>query len=235
MAIITFGGGVAAASGSIAGTTFSRNKGGPYIRNRAVPTNPNTAYQQAVRSIVAQLTSTWYGGLNAAQRASWDAYAENVPLPNALGEPRNVGGLGMFVRSNVPRLQANPTDLPLVQTAPTIFNLGQYTAPVFAQPSAGGGDVDVTFTTGDQWVDEDDAAMLIYISRPANASINYFKGPYRYAGAILGDSTTPPTSPATIDLPFPVEVAHRVFFRAQVTRGDGRLSADWRGFQSVAV
>jgi len=40
-------------SGSAGGTTASRNRGGGYFRNKAVPTNPDTVFQQAARAILA--------------------------------------------------------------------------------------------------------------------------------------------------------------------------------------
>lgn len=215
------------ASGSLNGVTFSHNRGGAYTRNRAIPTNPNTIYQQAVRGFNAQLSSAWLNVLTPAQRAAWDVYAENVLLPDTIGEPRNAGGLGMYIRSNVPRLQAG---LARVDDGPTTYNLGDVTNPSVTDADAGAGDSDVTFNESDDWVGEDGAAMLWLISRGQNASINYFKGPYRFAGTIDGDSTTPPTSPATLTLPFPVAAGQRVFYAARVTRADGRLSSSFRTF-----
>lgn len=213
------------ASGSLAGTTFSHNRGGQYTRKRSTPTNPNTTFQQAVRSAVGQLTSLWLNTLTTAQREAWDTYASNVLIPDTLGEPRNIGGLGQYVRSNVPRLQAA---LPRVDDGPTIFNLGDFTAPAIASLTAATGIYSITFTAADDWANEDDAAMLFLTSRGQNASINYFKGPYRFAGTIDGDSTTPPTSPASITSAFTVAVGQKGFIQARVSRADGRLSAPFR-------
>lgn len=220
------------ASGSIGALTFSHNRGGAYIRNRVVPTNPNTSQQQAVRGIMGQLTSDWLDTLTDVQRAAWDNYALQVPLLDTLGEPRNAGGIGMYIRGNSARIQAG---LARVDAGPTIYNLGAYTDPVPAQPSAAGGDMDVAFTTGDAWVSEDGASMLVYCSRGVNASINYFKGPYRLAGQIDGDSGTPPTSPATITLPFPVAAGQRMYVKINVTRADGRYSSTFRTGVVVAA
>lgn len=214
------------ASGSLGGLTASRNRGGQYLRARAIPVNPNTPQQQAIRGFVANLTSLWNSTLSAAQRTSWDEYALNVPLPDPLGEPRNVGGLAMYVRSNVPRLQAA---LPRVDTGPEVFNLGPFTNPVFATFAAATQDFQVTFDNTDAWANEDDSAMLVLGSRPQNDAINFFKGPYRFAGSIDGDAATPPTSPATIVNPFVFGVGQRVFVQARVSRADGRLTLPFRG------
>lgn len=213
------------ASGSIGGFTASHNRGGLYLRARATPTNPNTPQQQAVRSFMSTLTSLWLNVLTGVQRAGWDLYALQVPLTGRLGEPHNVGGLSMYVRSNSPRLQAG---LPRVDDAPSIFNLGEYTVPTLGIMSEAAQLIPVGFAVTDEWVGEDDAAMLIWTSRPQNLSINYFKGPYRFAGAILGDSALPPASPQDITPAFPFEVDHLVFIRANVVRVDGRLGAEFR-------
>jgi hypothetical protein len=216
-------------SGSIAGVTASHNRGGAFLRSRVIPVNPNTTFQQAVRTIFGTLSSYWLSTLTPAERDAWNTYALNVLIPDSLGEPRNVGGLGMFKRSNVPRVQAGITTTPQVDAAPTEFNLGSYTAPTVGAISAGGGTLSLAFTNTDEWANEDEAAMFVLISRGLNASVNYFKGPYRFAGQVLGDGTTAPTSPASITLPFTVAIGQRVYVSVRVSRADGRLSTPFRG------
>lgn len=211
------------ASGSIGGMTASHNRGGLYLRARAIPTNPNSPQQQVVRGIMAQLTSLWLDVLTPGQRQAWDNYALNVPLPDPLGEPRHTGGLQMYVRSNSPRLQIG---LPRVDDGPTIFNLGAYTNPFFDAPSEALGFVVINFTALDEWVNEDDAAMITYTARPQNVTINYFKGPYRRAGFILGDLAIPPVSPVNTTPAFTFVEGQAVFVRVNVTRADGRLGAE---------
>jgi hypothetical protein len=216
-------------SGSIGGVTYSRNRGGMYTRARAIPVNPGTLRQVAVRSHMASLTNRWVDTLTPAQRISWDSYAENVLLPDRLGEPRNVGGLGMYVRSNLVRRM---TALPVVDSAPVVFNLGEYT-PIDAPTADDTPQVGFGFETGDDWVGEDDTAMAVFIGRPVNTTVNYYKGPWRYGGKVEGDSITPPTSPATIASPFTLAVGQKVFFRVQVSRVDGRYSTSQSTFALV--
>lgn len=225
MAQVIFGGGVAEARGSVGGVTFSRNRGGAYMRNRSIPTDPGTVQQVAVRTFMATLSNVWVNTLTAAQRALWDAYADAVHLPNSLGQPRNVGGLGMFCRTNVPCLQWGKTR---IDDAPTIYDLGDFTAPVIGSITASTDILSLGFNDEDDWAGETDSGMLVYCSRPMNATRNFFKGPYRYADAIEGDDVTPPTTPQAINLPFPVEVGHKVFIQVRVLRADGRLSSPFR-------
>ena len=210
------------ASGSIASLTFSHNRGGQYIRQRSVPTNPATIYQTEVRNYMADLTSRWVNALTPSQRAAWDTYAANVKLPDTLGEPRDPGGVAMYVRSNVPRLQGG---LDRVDDAPTDYTLAALTTPTVVSVTAASDEASIAFTDADPWANETGGALLIYASRPQNPSINYFNGPYRFALAVLGDDTTPPTTPATVPLPFPIAVGNQVFFQARAVTADGRASS----------
>lgn len=220
------------ASGSIAGMTFSRNKGGMYVRSRSNPVNPNTTFQQNVRATFSQLTQQWRSTLNAANRNSWASYAEQVLLPDKLGEARAIPALSMFIRCNLPRLQAALTPAFFVQ-APAVADIGQL-GSVTGAAAAMAGTVAMGWDTADPWQDQDDAALLVYISRPVSPLINYFKGPYRFAGAIPGDSSTPPSTGTTVSSPFAMAVGQRVFGYARATYADGRLTAP-RYFTSVAA
>lgn len=211
-------------SGSVGGITLSHNAGGMYFRARAIPVNPGTPQQEAVRADVLDLSNRWVNSLTNAQRELWNVYAANVAMPGRLGDPIFLSGLNHYVRSNVPRLQGVD---PRVNSGPTIFDVGGFTAPSFAldEPNE---EVDITFDNTDEWANEDDASLLVYASRPQNPTINYFKGPYRFAGQIEGDVAVPPVSPAAIPLPFAVAPGQRVFFKVSVTRVDGRLSSSFR-------
>lgn len=213
-------------SGSLGGITASRNKGGLYLRARAIPTNPNSPQQALVRSILNFLSNRWGDVLAPSQRDAWETYAENVPVLNALGDPIQITGLNHYVRSWVPGLQAGVV---LVDDAPTIFDLGLFTAPTFSFDSPAQ-EMDVSFAITDDWVNEDLAVMIISLARQQNTSINFFKGPYRFANTIDGDATTPPTSPVAIAAPFPCAVGNRCFAFARVLRADGRLSMPFRDF-----
>ncbi len=207
------------ASGSIAGATYSHNAGGMYMRQRATPTDPNTALQSAVRAIVSSLVNLWSSTLTADQRAAWATYAENVPLNDVFGDPRFRSGLNHYVRSNVPRLQVGITR---VDDGPTVFNLGEYTAPSITIAAATN-EFDLTFTEADDWVTEDDSNMLIYASSPKAATINFFKGPYRFASRAAGSVGAPPASPITFNTLEPFTAGQKGFFRVNVSRADGRL------------
>lgn len=217
-------------SGSFGGITVSHNKGGQYMRARTVPTDPGSVFQTAVRTIMASLVNLWNDTLTQAQRDDWAVYASNTPLIDQFGDPRTVTGLNMYTRVNVPRLQAALTR---VDDGPVEFNTGDFTN-VSAIFSAAGG-LSLTFANADTWANEDGSSMLVYVGPPQNENIQFFKGPYRFADTIDGNSTTAPTSPAVISpTPFSFTEGQKVFGRVTVARADGRLSTTQR-FGSLAI
>lgn len=213
------------ASGSVGGLTYSHNSGGLYTRARSIPTNPNSPQQATVRANMGALVNRWNAVLTDAQRDAWYVYAANVTVTNRLGDQVTISGPAHYTRSNQPRLQAG---LSAIDDAPEVFNLGE-TGIVTGPVDAAADEIDVTFGGGETWVNTDGDLLLVWCSRPQNNTVNFFKGPYRFAGSIAGDATTPPTSPTAIALPFAAAAGNKVFFRTRVTRADGRLSDSFRG------
>lgn len=211
-------------SGSLGGMTGSHNAGGLYLRARAIPVNPNTAFQQAVRGYLTTIVAAWNDVLTPPMRAAWAAYAAAVPIPDALGDPRYIPALAHFVRSNVPRLQAG---LARIDTGPIAFTLPSFTNPTLTWVAATE-KMSVAFTTSDLWANEAGGAMLAFCSFPQTVGTNYFKGPYRYVGKIVGATPVPPTSPQLFDTPAPIETTQKVFGYVEIVRADGRLSGKFR-------
>ena len=223
MALVTFGGGVTAISGRVGGSVFAKTGS---MRTLTPPTNPQTTFQAEVRNAVSQLTNRWVNVLTAAQRTAWEVYAANVPVTNRLGQSKLISGLAHYVRSGVVGLQSGfitPGTGP--DTAPVVFDLGEpVTEMVITQNVASPATVD--------WQTPTDAndAILLYLSRPQNPSINFFKGPYRFA-VLLDPSASPTIGVAT---PFAADAAgNRVFFRSRVLKADNRLSPDLTGFYAI--
>jgi len=213
------------ASGSIGGVTYSHNQGGLYTRARAIPVNANTVQQQAVRNIMANLTALWVQTLTQAQRDAWATYSLNVPIPDSLGEPRDIGGLAMYVRCNLPRIQTGLANV-RVDAAPTIFTLATLT-PIACTADVSAQTISTAYTNTDTWAGAAGGFLLLYQSRAAGAATNYFKGPYRFLDAVIG-AGTPPTSPEVSPAVFPFALGNRVFIQARATNADGRLSSPFR-------
>jgi len=229
MALIKFGGGIIEMRGSIAGNVYSRNRYGAYSRARTKPINPNSDRQDAIRAIVALVSSNWFHVATQAQRDAWAVFAANVPAKNKLGEVIYLSGFNQYVKSNIASLNAG---LLAIQAAPTNFVLPGTDLDFVPSIDAGTQLISVAFDETRDWCDEDEAGMIVQMGLPKNDSTEFFNGPWRHAGVIEGDSLTPPTTPETMAVPFVVADSQKVWVRAKILRADGRLS-DW--FQGIGV
>lgn len=86
-------------SGKLNGSVGATNKGGAYLRNKGVTSNPNTPAQAAVRSRFGSLSSQ-FRGLTSSQIAAWNTAAATFPIIDRLGDTRYLSGLGLFVQLN---------------------------------------------------------------------------------------------------------------------------------------
>lgn len=118
MALVKFGGGVAAMSGKQAGNVYARNRAGAYNRQWTKPVNPSTIPQNDQRSAFANAVAAWMG-LTAAQVDAWNALAASSSRTNRLGEPYTPTGRQLFIESSsnraliglIPLTVAPPTSL----------------------------------------------------------------------------------------------------------------------------
>jgi len=218
MALIKPGIAIADIRGSVGGTTFARNRGGLYARNRTAPLNPASARQNVVRSNLAGLANIWSLTLTQAQRDGWDQYAEQVPLPNAFGEDRFVSGINMYVRANALLLDAGGArrDEP-----PTSFTQGPTLTPNYTLDAAAD-TIEVDDLGG--FDPSTQPISVLFTQSPAqNPGITFHRSPFRkYAGAAFTASIIPPAVPATAAA-FPYASGQAVFLRSSVVTDDGRV------------
>lgn len=225
MALVKFGGGVIQMAGSIAGSTYARNRYGNYARARTKPVNPNTARQVAVRSIIALLVARWGQTLTAVQRTAWGLYAANIAMKNRLGESIYLTGFNHYIRSNTPRLQAGEA---AVDAGPVIFELPDKDPTFAITASEATQDISFTFDNTLAWANEAGGHLFKYQGRPQNAQRNFFAGPWRHIGTIDGDAVTAPTSPDTEAAVFAFAEGQRQWVYARIALADGRLSEPMR-------
>lgn len=100
MAKIKFTAVVADMRGKLAGTVFSKNRGGSYVRTKVTPVNPQSTAQMAVR---AALTSFMQGfkALTASQIAAWNAAVSNWTSTDVFGDIKNPSGINLYAKLNM--------------------------------------------------------------------------------------------------------------------------------------
>ncbi len=216
--------GAGQASGSIAGMTISRNRGGQYARNRSVPVNPKTPRQEAVRTGMSLANEQWKNLLTEAERQDWNTYAELTPLPNTFGEPNNVGGKQMYSRLVISRSSAGigvPNGL-----APATPGVGQ--SAIFTLTGDTTLGVEITLNTPTLAVGD---FMYVRISPAVNQSVNFLGSPYTFVVALT--STT--VYPLQIKAPGLVSIGQRYFVQGRIVTFLSRVSAITRLSTDILV
>lgn len=216
---------ITAASGSVGGLTVSHNRGGMYMRARTIPTDPASATQVAQRGAMGTLASRWVGILSQAQRDGWKTYADQVPLTNALGDSQFVTPMNMYQRANALRVRAGITP---VDDPPLIYTQTDVGGSIPSPSNFSGSTFDLSFDNVTEWAQITGGFLSVLVSTQRNLTINYFKGPYRLAGLVLGDTATPPTSPQSITSPFTYGGLGKVFIGCRPYAADGRVGPLFR-------
>lgn len=236
---------IAAASGSIGGTTFSHNRFGAYTRKRAIPTDPNSDRQQTVKSNFSYLSSLWNLSLTESQRQGWAEYGANVPRIDTLGQTHYLTGLQWFVGCNTLRLQQGGS---VLTAAPTIFNRGEMPGltsiiPFGDPPNNPSGFTYLNLNDGNPTINllfdselEAGAQLMIYMGRPQNPTINFYKAPWRFWGSATTTEQTQVSlpaggaPPALGPIPYAYTVGQAAFVRLRLLYSDGRYTpaADYK-------
>lgn len=194
MAIITPGPTVAAISGSIGGTVYSRNRGGPYIRNRAIPVDPNTSFQINVRAILAARSQAW-ADRTPAERAAWENWALQNLVTNALGNQIRLSGHQAYIQLTARLQLVNETIL----TEPPIINAPDGLRTLVQDGDIGLGDVDAEFTTSPL-----SATVMLWIQAAVTNSpgISYVRNLLKFVGTSVVAQATPFDNQALIEARF---------------------------------
>lgn len=232
MALVKYGGGIIQMSGSIAGTTHARNRYGNYVRARTKPVNPNTNLQDVVRSAVAFLADRWANTLTNVQRIAWNLYASSVAMQNKLGETIHLSGFNHYIRSNMIRKQ---TTQAIIDDGPVVFELPAQDPTLAITATEAAQTIDVAFDNTMDWSTEAGALMFEFQGTPQNAQRNFFAGPWRIMGVLVGADPGPVASPHVRPVQFAIAEGQRQWIYARITRADGRLSEPFRADAFVAA
>jgi hypothetical protein len=174
---------------------------------------------------MADLTQQWTSELTEAQRAAWANYAAAISVKNRLGEDVFLTALNHYIRSNVARIQAG---LSRVDDGPATLTLPGEDTTISFTATGSGNALSVSFDDSLDWLDETGGALLIRVGQPQGTGINFFAGPFRFADAVEGDDSTPPSTPASITAPWEISAGQKIFLEARIARADGRLSNPFR-------
>ena len=95
MATIIFSPIISEARGKVSDVVFSVWKGRPYIRQRVIPANPQSAAQTLVRNSLSRVVQLWQS-IEVQLKAVWNTYASGYQM----------SGFNMYMRQNRAQEQA---------------------------------------------------------------------------------------------------------------------------------
>jgi len=125
---IKFGSIVVNGSGKLGGHVYSKNRGGNYVRTLVTPSNPQTSFQQAGRSVFTGLTQGW-SGLTQAERDTWNGATANFQRTDQFGDVRELSGKGLYISLNKELILVGQSTLSVAPTpspinVPTSLTVG---------------------------------------------------------------------------------------------------------------
>ena len=210
-------------SGSVAGTTHSRNRFGQYVRSRAIPVNPNSSFQGTVRGRMSVNSAAWRA-ITAAQRAGWNDLANGFTRTNSLGQTYNMTGFMCYCSCNGNNLAAGNAAVP---DAPALITPSTLLTAVITLTAAA---MSIAYTPTPLAAG---LRLFTYTSLQRSAGRN-FEGDFRLLAVSAAAAATPANVYAAYVARFGVPiVGNRVFFAFRIYSG-GFLSGPLTTSQVVA-
>lgn len=224
-------------SGSMGGATASRNRGGQYLRQRVVPTNPGSTRQTMIRNYMSGAVTAW-NSEDAAVRAAWATYAANVPTTDSLGNTIYLTGQQMYIRGWTSGMMVSQAVAPF--DAPTTFNRGGNVVSFTPGGTGVLGELEITSGNLDMdFVISPDGSgisrLAMYIGRPVGPAVNYYSGPYQFATyeQVIGTAGSYDQAVADLTISEPLVAGQRRPIRLVNVDGDGRVSTDFKVILTV--
>lgn len=189
-------------SGSLAAQTSSRNRYGQYRRTRAIPVNPKSIKQQAVRARMQTNAAAWRA-LTALQRSGWDSLGASMTRTDSLGQTYTLTGFQAYASVNNNNLAAGNA---VVSAAPALLTPDQITFGAVTLTAIAG---TIAFTPTPLGAGE---RAFLYVSKQRSAGRAY-EGDLRLLSASAAALATPINffSDYTARFGTPV-LGNRVFF-----------------------
>ena len=169
--------------GKVAGTVFSKNRGGAYARTKVTPSNPQTSAQNLVRSRLTGFSQGWRG-LTQSARDAWNAAVASFPRTNVFGNSKILSGHQLYIGLNSQLEAAGQSSIgtpPVPVGAPAVLT-------VSGSASAGGGTFTVAYTPDPVPAD---TTLIIDCTEQVSAGKNNVNSLYRQVANVAAAATSP--------------------------------------------
>jgi len=124
MALVKMGALAQDVRGSLAGTVFSRNRGGAYVRQKVSPCQPMSSFSSTARSVFGAQSAAWSAVLDDGQRVAWAAFAALHPWTNVFGDAIILPAVAFFQAVNARLSMAGQVTLEDVPADWSVADMG---------------------------------------------------------------------------------------------------------------
>lgn len=104
-------------SGKLAGTVYSRNKYGFYVKNYTKPNDPRSPAQLISRATLGTVSGAWHA-LTDTQKSAWNTFGSTVYVPKGGTIAHAASGFTAFVALGVAALMGNSNQRDMTITTP---------------------------------------------------------------------------------------------------------------------
>ena len=167
--------------GKLGGHVLSKNRSGAYARTKVTPTNPQTSFQSAVRSIFASLSQAW-SGLTASVRLQWDGAVSQWTSTDIFGDIRKPTGKNLYLRLNAVAGQAG---YPAIPTPPAKAQMIEGVITAVAYDSA------IPSVTLTDAVSDASITYSVFATPPLSQGTGFIKNRLRFIGNFLSTAPVP--------------------------------------------
>lgn len=210
-------------SGSVAGTTSSRNRFGQYRRSRAIPVNPATTAQGVVRARMSANAAAWRA-LTDAQRAGWASLGAAMSRTDSLGQSYTLDGFMAYCSVN------NNLDLVGDATVSDAPELVTPSTPITAVLTLSSVAFSIAYTPTPMPAD---THLLVFASPQRSAGRN-FEGDIRFIQKTAAAAASPVNILAAYTAKFGVPVTGNKVFVSLLASSGGFVSGPLTTSQIVA-
>lgn len=181
MAKIKFSALVSDVRNSLNGSTFARNRGGSYFRNKTSPVNRQTPAQMALRNAFGSIAQAWQG-LTEGERQSWNDAVSDFAYTDQFGDIRNLSGSQLHQKLNQNLAVVGSAMLTTAPIKVPVFQIGSASVVT----SAATQDMDLDLTPGPTPAT---VKIVVQATRPVSAGRAFLKNEYRTIHVINGGTS----------------------------------------------
>ena len=180
---VKFGAIVVDGRNKIGGHVMSKNRAGAYMRTKVTPVNPRSVDQQAVRSRLSSISSTWADS-SALLVLAWNAAVSGWSKTDIFGDIKHPSGFNLYQKLNNNSLRVGGAGVENPPAKVFVSDLGVLTVGTVTASA-----IPLTFTLQTLGANE---KLEILATPPVSIGKSFVKSEYR----ILGHSLTLTTGAA---------------------------------------